>query len=178
MTATLPWGHFTCILITNPQNNPEKKYHCLHLELRKQNNWLTFPSPTTSERQHHLTCQRCLVFMCWAELVPICGEWFEISKLLVSLLKTPSHFLGSSNWMYWLHIDSERSLSSVQFSRSVVSDSLRSHELQHARPPCPSPTPGACSNSCPLSQWCHPAILSSVIPFSSLFNLSQHQGLF
>jgi len=103
MTATIPWGHFTCILITNPQNNPEKKYHCLHLELRKQNNWLTFPSPTTSERQHHLTCQRCLVLMCWAELVPICGEWFEISKLLASLLKTPSHFLGSSNWMYWLH---------------------------------------------------------------------------
>ena len=58
---------------------------------------------------------------------------------------------------------------SVQFSRSVVSDSLRSHELQHARPPCPSPTPGACSNSCPLSQWGHPAILSSVIPFSSLW---------
>ena len=140
MTATLPWGHFTCILITNPQNNPEKKYHCLHLELRKQNNWLTFPSPTTSERQHHLTCQRCLVFMCWAELVPICGEWFEISKLLVSLLKTPSHFLGSSNWMYWLHIDSERSLSSVQFSRSVVSDSLWPHGLQHTKLPCPSPT--------------------------------------
>ena len=56
---------------------------------------------------------------------------------------------------------------SVQFSRSVVSDSLRSHELQHARPPCPSPTPGACSNSCPLSQWCHPIISSSVIPFPS-----------
>ena len=54
-----------------------------------------------------------------------------------------------------------------QFSRSVVSDSLRPHELQHARPPCPSPTPGVHSNSCPLSLWCHPAISSSVIPFSS-----------
>ena len=57
--------------------------------------------------------------------------------------------------------------SSVQFSRSVVSDSLRPHELQHARPPCPSPTLGVYSNSCPLSRWCHPAISSSVVPFSS-----------
>ena len=57
--------------------------------------------------------------------------------------------------------------SSVQFSRSVVSDSLRPHESHHARPPCPSPTPGVHSNSCPLSRWCHAAISSSVVPFSS-----------
>ena len=57
--------------------------------------------------------------------------------------------------------------SSVQFSRSVVSDSLRRRELQHARPPCLSPTPGVHSNSCPLSWWCHPAISSSVVPISS-----------
>ena len=56
---------------------------------------------------------------------------------------------------------------SVQFSRSVVSDSLRPHEAEHARPPCPSSTPGVHSNSRPSSQWCHPAISSSVIPFSS-----------
>ena len=56
---------------------------------------------------------------------------------------------------------------SVQFSRSVMSDSLWPHELQHARPPCPSPTPGVHPNSCPSSWWCHPAITSSVIPFSS-----------
>ena len=56
--------------------------------------------------------------------------------------------------------------SSVQFRRSVVSDSLRPHESQHARPPCPSPTPGVYSDSRPLSQWCHPAISSSVVPFS------------
>ena len=56
---------------------------------------------------------------------------------------------------------------SVQFSRSVVSDSLQPHELQHAWPPCPSPTLRVHPNSCPLSQWCHPAILSSVISFSS-----------
>ena len=68
--------------------------------------------------------------------------------------------------------------SPVQSSRSVVSDSLRTHESQHARPPCPSPTPGAYSNPCPLSQWCHPTISSSVFPFSSCPNPSQHQGLF
>ena len=56
---------------------------------------------------------------------------------------------------------------SVQFSHSVVSKSLRPHELEHARPPCPSPTPGVHSDSHPLSLWCHPAISSSVVPFSS-----------
>ena len=57
--------------------------------------------------------------------------------------------------------------SSVQFSHSVVSNSMRPHELQHARPPCPSPTPGVYSNSCPSSWWCHLDISSSLIPFSS-----------
>ena len=57
--------------------------------------------------------------------------------------------------------------SSVQFNHSVVSDSLRPHELQHVRPPCPSPTSRIHPNSCPLSQWCHPTISSSVVPFSS-----------
>ena len=56
---------------------------------------------------------------------------------------------------------------SVQFSRSVMSNSLRLHGLQHARPLCPSPTPRVFSNSCPSSQWCHPTISSSVISFSS-----------
>ena len=59
------------------------------------------------------------------------------------------------------------SSSSVQFRHSVMSDSLRPHQSQHARPPCPSPTPRVYSNSCPLSRWCYPAISSSVIPFSS-----------
>ena len=58
-------------------------------------------------------------------------------------------------------------LSSVQFSRSVVSNSLRPHESQHARPPCSSPSPGVHSDSHPSSQWCYPAISSSVVPFSS-----------
>ena len=56
---------------------------------------------------------------------------------------------------------------SVQFSHSVMSNSLQPHELQHAKPPCPSPTPGVHSSWCPLSRWCHPAISSSAVPFSS-----------
>ena len=73
--------------------------------------------------------------------------------------------------------------SSIQFSHSVMSNSLWPHESQHARPPCPSPTPGVHSNSRSMSRWCHPAISSSVVPFSScpqslpaseLFPMSQH----
>ena len=70
---------------------------------------------------------------------------------------------SKEHWVLLLNIG----LSSVQFSRSVMSDSLRPHESQHARPPCPSLTPRVHSNSRPLSQWCHPAISSSVVPFSS-----------
>ena len=60
----------------------------------------------------------------------------------------------------------------------VMSDSLLPHGLQHARPPCPSPTPRACSNSCPLSQWCHPTILSSVVPFFSCLQSFPASGSF
>ena len=69
-------------------------------------------------------------------------------------------------------------LSSVQFSRSVVSDSLRPHGLQHARPPCPSPTPRVYSNSCPLNQWCHPTISASFFPFSSRLQSFPASGSF
>ena len=65
------------------------------------------------------------------------------------------------------HLGSPNITPSVQFSRSVVSDSLQPYELQHARPPCPSPTPRVYPNSCPSSRWCHPTISPSVIPFSS-----------
>ena len=64
---------------------------------------------------------------------------------------------------------------SVQFSNSALSNSLWPHEPQHTRPPCPSSTPGVYPNSCPLSQWCHPAISSSVVPYPPAFSLSQHQ---
>ena len=68
--------------------------------------------------------------------------------------------------------------SSVQFSHSVMSDSLWPHGVQHTRPPCPSPTPRVYSNSCPLSQWCHPTISSSVIPFSSCLQSFPASGSF
>ena len=66
-----------------------------------------------------------------------------------------------------VHTNNTMTCSSVQFSPSVVSNSLRPHESQLARPPCPSPTAGVYPNSCPLSRWCHPAISSSVVPFSA-----------
>ena len=65
-----------------------------------------------------------------------------------------------------------------QFNHSVVSDSMWPHGLQHARLPCPSPTPGAYSNSCPLIRWCHPTISSSVVPFSSLLQSVPASGSF
>ena len=66
----------------------------------------------------------------------------------------------------------------VQFSCSFLSDPLRPHGLQNARPPCPSPTPRVYSNSCPLSRWCHPTISSSVIPFSSCLQSFRASGCF
>ena len=72
----------------------------------------------------------------------------------------------------------EPGLSLVQFSHSVVSDSLRPHRLQHARPPCPSPTPRVYANSSPLSQRCHPTISSSAIPFSSCIQSFPASGPF
>ena len=76
-------------------------------------------------------------------------------------------YLTCFSTLSWKSIFEVGTLSSVKFSHSVVSDSLRPHESQHARPPCPSPTPGVYSNSCPLSWWCHSTISSSVALFSS-----------
>ena len=71
---------------------------------------------------------------------------------------------NQKKWYKWTYIQEQKSF---QFSRSVLSDSLWPHGLQHARPPCPSPTPRVYSSSCLLSWWCHPTISSSIIPFSS-----------
>ena len=78
----------------------------------------------------------------------------------------------------WLIMASLPSYMSVQFSHSVVSDYLQPHGRQHPRPPCPSPTPRVYSNSCPLSQWCHPTISSSAIPFSSCLQSFPTSGSF
>ena len=76
-------------------------------------------------------------------------------------------YIGGRCFTTWATKEAQETLSSVQLSCSVVSDSLWPDELQHARPPCPSPTPRVHPNPCPLSRWCHPAISSSVGPFSS-----------
>ena len=95
-------------------------------------------------------CLVCLIF-------PI--SWYKVAYFLLSS-SLSVHF------------------SSVQFSRSVMSDFLRPHELQHARPPCPSPTPVVHPNPCPLTWWCHPTISSSVVPSSSCPQSFQASGSF
>ena len=96
---------------------------------------------------------------------PLTNEWVKkmwyiyTMEYYSAIKRTKSCHLQQHEWT--------QSLSSVQFSCSVISDSWQPHGLQHARLPCPSPTPGAYSNSQPLSQWCHPTMSSSVTPFSS-----------
>ena len=114
-----------------------------------------------------------------------------ISKYLDYILNIRSRIQNSwfSQFFLLLEKNSQQNISwdktifefllfSVQFSHSVRSDSLRSHGPQHIRPPCPSPTPEVYSNSCPLSQWCHPTISSSVIPFSSCLQSFPASGSF
>ena len=90
----------------------------------------------------------------------------DIASLSIYLPYTRESMLGV-NREKSSQMPNSQTISSVQFSRSVLSDSLQVHESQRARPPCPSPTPGVHSDSCPLRQWCHPVISSSVVPFSS-----------
>ena len=96
---------------------------------------------------------------------PVSSQWKDIiSEKREEEVRC--HFTSELQKIHLL-ILSLHQFSSVQFSPSVLSDSLRPHGLQHARLLCPLPAPGACSNSCPSSQWCHPTISSSVVPFSS-----------
>ena len=107
-------------------------------------------------------------------------EWVSIPFSRGSSLlrdQTPISCTGRQILYLWATTE-VLSYSSLLFSHSVVSDSLWPYESQHARPPCPSPSPQALSNSCTLSQWCHPTISSSVFPFFSCLNLSKHQGIF
>ena len=82
-----------------------------------------------------------------------------------------SYNVSGEDWLHWMELKANQicrtKFSSVQFSHSVLSNSLRPHESQHARPPCPSPNPGVHSNSCPSNQWCNPGISSSIVPFFS-----------
>ena len=124
----------------------------------------------------HLNNKSCLMFRLKIPSVNSCA--FSVTEVT----EWPVKFISSYTKRYWNVLKKKKvskkrhstcvllilpSPSSVQFSRSVVSNSLRPHELQHARPPCPSPTPGVHPKPCPSNRWCHPAISSSVVPFSS-----------
>ena len=138
---------------------------------------LRYPFPSYMMRQQ--LCSSCLYHP--SKSLP------SLSLYLVHVVCIYPHachsFLHLSPF-FWVQFSFARSksypvqFSSVQLSHSVVSDSLWPHEPQHARPPCPSPTPGVYPNSHPLNWWCHPTLSASVVPFSSALNLSQHQGLF
>ena len=107
----------------------------------------------------------------WKYLATECLDWpfhFQTTNSFQHIKRIHSWNEWICKQHDWMH----------QFSRLVMSDSLRPHGLQHARLPCPSPTSKACWNSCPLSQWGHPTIWSYVVPSPPSFNLSQHQSLF
>ena len=103
---------------------------------------------------------------------------FEIRKQLCSVLLMPSCLALPNSWVQRVLRVYIFPSPSIQFSRSVVSDSLWPHEPQHARPPCPSSTPGVHPNPCPLSPWRHPTISSSIVPFSSCLQSFSASGSF
>ena len=141
----------------------------------------------------------CHSFLQHSLLWPICLEW-PCTAWLIASLTYAGPFAMRRQWpvkccLLWPYIYTNISAdllvpcpktpvpgptldASVQFSHSVVSDSLQPHELQHTRFSHPSPTPRACSNSCPLSRWCHPIISSSVIPLSSCLQSFPESGSF
>ena len=105
------------------------------------------------------------------------SESFPVFSHEVANLPMNTQDWSPLGWTDWISLRS-KGISSVRFSRSVVSNSLRPHESQHARPPCPSPTLGVHPDSHPWSQRCHPAISSSVVPFSSCIQSFPASGSF
>ena len=110
-----------------------------------------------------------LSLFCWGNRGT--EKWNNLSRI-IQLIIQPSQESNPHGVFFF------NQFYSVQFSRSVVSDSLWPRGLQHARLPCPSPTPEACSNSCPSSRWCHPTISASVIPFPSCLQSFPTSGSF
>ena len=145
------------------------------IHLRIKNTWLLFPVEL-----HYCYCwvaKPCPTVHSPMEYNPPGPSVYGISQARI-LEGVAISFSRGSSWLWdgtcisclssiGRHILYHWATCSVQFSCSGVSDSLLPHESQHARPPCPSPTPGVYPNSCPLSRWCHPTISSSVVPFSS-----------
>ena len=117
-----------------------------------------------------MSCTNC----CFLTCIHVSQEVVRWSGIVIIVLI----FLYSFNMLSYSYFSVLNQLCSLQFNRSVVSDSLPPHELQHTSLPCSSPTPRAYSNSCPLSQWCHPTISSSVIPFFSCLQSFPASGSF
>ena len=130
---------------------------------------LPFPSPVN----HGLSELSTMTHPSWVTLHSMAHNFVELNKVVIHVIGVVSFlWSGKSIEVFVSEISRfkpglNHQQENVQFSHSVMSDSLRPHGLEHARLPCPSPTPGACSNSCPSSQWCHQTISSSVVPFSS-----------
>ena len=136
----------------------------------KVEKWLTTPQNLTGAREEQLPKGRGNIPSKRGEKMLGRVKTIDVLYDLYALLRIN---LGVISW-YRL----PPQFSSAQFSRSVMSDSLRPHGLQHISLPCPSPTPGPYSNSCPSSQWCHPTISSSIIPFSSCLQSFLASGSF
>ena len=114
----------------------------------------------------------------YSDATTLMAESEEELKSLLMKVKVEREKVGLKLNIQKTKIMASGPISSVQFSHSVGSDSLQPHELQHTRPPCPSPTPGVYSNPCPLGWWCHPTISSSVIPFSPRLQAFPPSGSF
>ena len=128
-----------------------------------------FATPWTAARQASLSVtnsQSWLRLMSIEQVMPsnrliLCRPLLLLPSIFPNIMVFSNEYSGLISFRVdWLD------LLAAQFSHSVMSDSLQPHEPQHARPPCPLPTAGVYPNSCPLSWWCHPTILSSVVPFS------------
>ena len=127
--------------------------------------WL-FLGKKTNLKPLGLTSQ--MTTICWTECKAQLGREHILHSAVDSANFSCPHNKGaSSHLLSCLYHHFSQTFSSVQFSHSIMSNSLQPHESQHARPPCPSPTPGVYSNSCPLSWWCHPVISSSIACFSA-----------
>ena len=117
-----------------------------------------------------------MIFKNFIHVKPVSVKRWRGDSCYIEFAKIPWSFWDGGWFIFEVSI--VKIYHSKQFSHSVMSDSLRLHGLQHTRPPCPSPTPGIYSNSCPLSQWCHSTISSSVIPFSSHLQSFSASGSF
>ena len=143
--------------------------HCVQL----------FVTPWNAARQAFLSITISLSFLKLVSIESVMpsNEFISCHSLLLPSI-FPRIRVFSVSQLFASGGQSVEASASVQFSSSVVSNSLRPHGLQHARSPCPSSTPGVYPNSCPLSQWCYPTISSSVIPFSSCLQFFPASGSF